>query len=199
MVCRELHLSLTSFNSVIPILSPLVFMPSLYSSFLNSKNIYYLFLWHYDREGKSIIESKAVVDEFLAGRQVSISDIFRLGKYTQSDRPRPLLVKLSAVWDRKLLLSQKKNLREFRIRRLFLREDVPPENRLRQRRSRPSTDIPGNCLPTSRQPSFTFSQSPTRSSPLSRSSQLSNSFFIHYPSGVALIIVEVGTVVYKYD
>ena len=42
-------------------------------------------------------------------------------------------MKLSAIWDRKLLLSQWRNLREFRIRRLFLREDVPPESKLRQK------------------------------------------------------------------
>ena len=61
-------------------------------------------------EGKSIFESKAVVDEvfeFLTGRPVAIKDIFRLGKFNHSSRPRPLLVKLSAIWDRKLLLSEK--------------------------------------------------------------------------------------------
>ena len=91
-------------------------------------------------EEKSIVETKAVVDEvfeFLAGRPVAIKDMFRLGKFRQSANPRPLLVKLSAIWDRKLLLVRKKNLREFRIGRLFLREDVPPDHRLRQRKSRP--------------------------------------------------------------
>ena len=32
-----------------------------------------------------------------------------------------------------MLLSRKKNLKEFRIRRLFLREDVPPESKFRQK------------------------------------------------------------------
>ena len=83
------------------------------------------------------MEFKAVVDEifeFLAGRPVAISDI-----YSHSVHPRSLLVKLSSIWDHKLLLAQKKNLREFRIKRLFLREDVPPKNRLRQKRSRPGS------------------------------------------------------------
>ena len=87
-------------------------------------------------EGRSIIDSKAVVDEifeFLTGRPIAINDIFRLGKRSQSSHPRPLLVKLSALWDPKVLLSQKKNLKNFRIRRLFLREDVPPESKLRQK------------------------------------------------------------------
>ena len=72
-------------------------------------------------EEKSIVETKAVVDEvfeFLAGRPVAIKDIFRLGKFRQSANPCPLLVKLSAIWDRKLLLVQKKNLCEFSIGRL---------------------------------------------------------------------------------
>ena len=55
-------------------------------------------------EGKSIIESKGIVDEvfeYLAGRPVVMNDIFHLGKYSQqSPRPRPLLVKLSAIWDK---------------------------------------------------------------------------------------------------
>ena len=88
-------------------------------------------------EGRSIIESKKAVDEvfeYLAGRPVVINDIFRLGKYNQqSPRPRPLLVKLSAIWDKKLILSRKRNLRDFKIKRLFLREDVPPDHKLRRR------------------------------------------------------------------
>jgi len=58
-------------------------------------------------EQKSIIETKAIVDEvfeFLAGKSVLIKDIFRLGKYSSSSRPRPLLIKLSAIWDQKLFL-----------------------------------------------------------------------------------------------
>ena len=53
-------------------------------------------------------------------------------------------MKLSAVWDRKPLLVRKKNLRDFRIGRLFLREDVPPDHRLRQRKSRPPN---GDVMP----------------------------------------------------
>ena len=87
-------------------------------------------------EGKSIFESKSLVDEifqFLAGRPVVINDLFRLGKYGRSPQPRPVLVKLSAIWDKKLLLSRKRNLRDFKMKRLFLREDVPPDHKLRQR------------------------------------------------------------------
>ena len=48
-----------------------------------------------------------------------------------------LLIKLSTGWDRKLILLRKRDLRNFRIKRLFLREDVAPGHKLRQRQSAP--------------------------------------------------------------
>ena len=96
-------------------------------------------------EKGTILDAKEVVDEvleFLAKKPIVIRDMFRLGKYTRhtsissSARPRPILVKLSSAWDRKLLLLRKSNLRDFRIGRLFLREDVPPDHKLRQRKSK---------------------------------------------------------------
>ena len=62
--------------------------------------------------------------------------MFRLGKYASkgalsSHRPRPVLVKLTTPWDRKLILLRKRNLRTFKVPRLFLREDVPPDHKLR--------------------------------------------------------------------
>ena len=91
----------------------------------------------------SLVESKASVDEvleFLTGKPIPISDMFRLGKYVKEPssltRPRPVLIKLCTAWDRKLILLQKRNLLHFIIKRLFMREDVPPEHSLRQNRSR---------------------------------------------------------------
>jgi len=46
---------------------------------------------------------------------------------------------------RKLLLARKRNLRDFRISHLFLREDVPPDHKLRQGRPRPLIQ---NVLPS---------------------------------------------------
>ena len=90
-------------------------------------------------ENQTIVEAKGVVDEmfdFLIGKPVQIKDILRLGRFrspaSPSSRPRPLLIKLCTVWDRKLLLLRKSNLREFRIKHLFLREDVAPDHKLRQ-------------------------------------------------------------------
>ena len=96
-------------------------------------------------ENQSIVEVKSVVDEvfeFLSGKQIQIKDMFRLGRLQQpsssSPRPRPLLIKLCTVWDCKLILLRKTNLRDFHIKRLFLCEDVAPNHKLRQRRSAPS-------------------------------------------------------------
>ena len=93
-------------------------------------------------ENQSIVEVKSVVDEvfeFLSGKQIQIKDMFRLGRLQQlsssSPRPRPLLC---TVWDRKLILLRKTNLRDFHIKRLFLHEDVAPDHKLRQKRSAPS-------------------------------------------------------------
>ena len=90
----------------------------------------------------SLVETKKNVDEmleFLSGKPIQIRDIFRLGKYTEkpstSFYSRHVLIKLCTAWDRKLVLLRKSNLRHFRIKRLFLREDVSPDHRLRQRSS----------------------------------------------------------------
>ena len=95
-------------------------------------------------EKQSLVETKGIVDEifkFLSGKQIQIRDMFRLGRRQQpgsSSRPRPLLIKLCTVWDRKLLLMRKTNLRNFHNKRLFLCEDVAPDHKLRQKRSVPS-------------------------------------------------------------
>ena len=71
----------------------------------------------------SIVDSKQVVDEmleFLAGKQIHIKDMFRLGRFRKPQPsalpPRPILVKLSTAWDRKLVLSRRVKLKEFHIK-----------------------------------------------------------------------------------
>ena len=104
-------------------------------------------------ENQTIVEAKGVVNDFLIGKQVQIKDILRLGRFrspaSPSSRPRPLLIKLCTVWDRKLLLLRKSNLREFRIKRLFLREDVAPDHKLHQRKPVPpsTASASGTSLP----------------------------------------------------
>ena len=95
-------------------------------------------------KSRSIIDLKKTVNEileFLADRPVQIKDMFRLGKWssTSRSRPRPVLIKLCAAWDRKILLVQKRKLQQFRLKGLFLRADVPPEHRLHQGSSKSSS------------------------------------------------------------
>ena len=75
-----------------------------------------------------------------------MKDLFRLGKYVpsadpqnSSHRPRPVLIKLTTPWDRRLILLRKSNLRNYAIPRPFVREDVAPEHRLRQRKPKEVT------------------------------------------------------------
>ena len=94
-------------------------------------------------EGRSLVESKMLVDEvleFLSGKHIPIKDVFCLGKYVQpsaSSHPRPILIKLCTAWDRKLVLLHKTSLKNFRIKSLFLREDMPPDHKLRSRKPKP--------------------------------------------------------------
>ena len=101
---------------------------------------------------------KKTVDEifeFLAEKPVQIKDLFRLGKRNPSPspgaRPRPVLIKVCATWDRRVLLLLKKNLQQFRLKGLFLRADVPPEHCLRQ-----GTHVRAKSQPAAHQPSVSL-------------------------------------------
>ena len=88
-------------------------------------------------ENDSILKLKSEIDEvleFLAGEQVIVNDVFRLGKFSASSNncPNPVLIKLATAWDRKVILH-KCDLKDFKTSRLFLREDVPPDHKLCQR------------------------------------------------------------------
>ena len=87
--------------------------------------------------------------EFLAKKPIIIKDLFRLGKYNQAS-DLPILINLSAVWDRKVVLLRKRTLKHFRLSHLFLSEDLPPE--LRQRR-RASVHSQNGALSSSSYPS----------------------------------------------
>ena len=69
---------------------------------------------------KSLLDTKKDVEsilEFLCGRLVPFNDAFRLGRFKGRDSdhpPHPLLVKLSNVWDKRLILAAKRNLKDFR-------------------------------------------------------------------------------------
>ena len=93
-------------------------------------------------ESNSILELKSDIDElieYLIGKSVNINDVFRLGKFSASSskRPRPVLIKLATAWDRKIILLNKRKLRDYKTSRLFIREDVPPQHRFRQKAEHP--------------------------------------------------------------
>ena len=120
-------------------------------------------------EEGSLVEAERTVDEvfeFLSGKQVQIKDIFRLGRFKRSQlsssHPRPLLIKLCTAWDRKLILLRKTKLKEFRIKRLFLREDVAHDHKLRQRQSDPSSksNAPSSALDAAPIPASSRSVTP---------------------------------------
>ena len=79
----------------------------------------------------------------LIGRTVKVADAFRLGRRPEhsvsgDSRPRPILIKLVNCWDKRLLLSSCRKLKEYTPHKLFIREDLPPDARKRYRK--PSQD-----------------------------------------------------------
>ncbi len=105
-----------------------------------------------------LTDTKSTVDEileFLAGHPVGVSDLVRLGHRIKqpnpdpdfpAQHPRPVLVRLSTVWDRRLVLASKRKLKEFHISRLFIREDLSLEDR--QKRSTASQGATRSVLPS---------------------------------------------------
>ena len=78
---------------------------------------------------------RAQVDEALktaAGREVSVNDVFRLGKYSVN-RTRPLLVKLHSAWDRRIILNGARKLAGVEC---FARVYISPDDPLEVRRQK---------------------------------------------------------------
>ena len=89
----------------------------------------------------------------LIGKKINIRNAIRLGRRKSSDndsaftRPRPILITLDSDWDKRLLLSKCRNLKEFSTcKRLFLRADLPPDHP--QRANRHTTDQPSQAQTT---------------------------------------------------
>lgn len=102
-----------------------------------------------------LLETRSIVDEicyFVSGKEIVVKDLFRLGKkVSRTDnnvqvRPRPILVKFSTVWDKRLILISKKKLKEFRLQNVFVRPDLSPEERavIRNRKTTKVSSVP-NC------------------------------------------------------
>ena len=115
-------------------------------------------------EKKSLADEKCSVDEvfnFVAGKSVPWNDAFRIGRKKQpvdspegsgeDRRPRPLLVKVSSEWDRRILLSSRYKLKDYVAARVFLREDLPLDIRKdrakqrNERRNNPPPPLGSDC------------------------------------------------------
>ena len=95
-------------------------------------------------EVKSLTDLRQSVDElltFVVGRPVPINDLFRLGRLKPPGdsmsspplRPRPVILKLSSAWDRRLVLSTVRKLKGYAIKRIFIREDLSLEDRQKRK------------------------------------------------------------------
>lgn len=81
-------------------------------------------------ENRDMIICRNNVDDilkFIAGKDMDIVDLFRLGKY-QENRVRPVLVKLRTVWDRRLILNGARKLKEYH-QRVYISPDEPLDAR----------------------------------------------------------------------
>lgn len=98
----------------------------------------------YDRSGNIIIfgieENRNAeiwrqnVDEvllFLLKKPADISDMFRLGRYCDN-KIRPVLVKLTVAWDKRLILSKRNELKNSGLEGVFIAADEPVEIRRKQ-------------------------------------------------------------------
>lgn len=95
-------------------------------------------------EVSSLPELKESVDDVLTslvGKSIMLSDLHRLGrskKFTGADntsapRPRPVILKFSCPWDRRLVLNSVRKLKDYSIKGLFLRPDLSVEERKARR------------------------------------------------------------------
>ena len=84
----------------------------------------------------STMESVQKMLNFLLGRTTVVKDLFRIGRFKKPNaeqsspsRPRPVILKLSSPWDRRLVLSSRFNLKNYEVKGIFVREDLSPEER----------------------------------------------------------------------
>jgi hypothetical protein len=71
---------------------------------------------------------------FITDHNIDVVDAFRLGRYNPNgpNKPRPILLKLRTVWDKRLILSRCSRLKQYSQRGVFVAADEPPEVRRRE-------------------------------------------------------------------
>ena len=85
-------------------------------------------------EDRDANQWRSKVDDILryvADHAVDTVDMYRLGRY-HSSKTRPILVKLRTIWDRRLILSKCRKLKDYTLRGIYVAPDEPPEVRRSQ-------------------------------------------------------------------
>ena len=101
---------------------------------------------HHDRESNVVLFGLAECASLVGtGSKLAIKDLFRLGHYKKRSGvaenaipPRPVLIKFATPWDRRMVLMQKRKLKNFHIAHLFIQEDLSPD--MRQKKSQSLSD-----------------------------------------------------------
>lgn len=83
-----------------------------------------------DRIADNWHQSVADIMRYVLDRDVAIDDMYRLGRFN-SDKTRPVLIKLRTVWDKRLILSKCNKLKTYNQRGVFIAPDEPLDVRRR--------------------------------------------------------------------
>lgn len=83
-------------------------------------------------ENRDVVEWRRTVDEvlsFLLNKPVDLVDSFRLGRYVEN-KTRPILIKLTTMWDRRLVLTKCSQLKHnLAYKRIYIAADEPLDER----------------------------------------------------------------------
>ena len=71
------------------------------------------------------------VMSYVADHAIDTVDMYRLGRY-DSNKTRPILVKLRTVWDKRILLSKCRKLKDYTHRGIYIAPDEPLDIRRKQ-------------------------------------------------------------------
>ena len=94
--------------------------------------------------------------KFLVDDPPPVGDFFRLGRRKKPDSnlsmsdqsfcPRPLIIKLTSVWNWRLILANKYRLKEYKVKGIFIREDLSLEERAKRKLQHQSASSTGTTL-----------------------------------------------------
>lgn len=86
-------------------------------------------------EDRDMTVWRGAVDDilkFVTGRSIEMTDSFRLGRFAEGNKSRPVLVKLRSEWDKRVILAKSYQLKNYPTRGIF----ISPDETLEERRKR---------------------------------------------------------------